>query len=397
MKKIARLCAVIIVLVSLNSLCAGERTIPVDIFLMIDKSLSMDEPGKFDSLQTWVLNELVNQMLIKGDWITVYQFYEKPEHLLTTTIDDDRAKQAVYNAVRDIKPDGRFTDIGYALDTVQSLLDERGSNGRFKVLLLLSDLVQDAPWTSKYRGKQESFQSPYLVEARIISHDKWYEITLDMDIQDAVVQRTQDLYSNVLANDGLPRTQADQNKALVQGDTTVITHDSSGGTTVETTSTTSAGTTSDTATAETTTSDVTNSLIADSTTSSSDNSNNSDASNTNVSGTTEPDTQTVDGTDNAEVIDGSRAGDNSTDIVAMTSDGKDSGTVDGTGSKKNNRERKSKAHSGNSLFDTYGTAILIGAAILIVLILLIILIVRSVRASNHRKESQKEKINLEDL
>ena len=55
-------------------LVAGERTIPVDIFLMIDKSLSMDEPGKFDSLQKWVLDELIEQMIIPGDWVTIYQF-----------------------------------------------------------------------------------------------------------------------------------------------------------------------------------------------------------------------------------------------------------------------------------------------------------------------------------
>lgn len=202
---------------------AGERSIPVDIFLMIDKSLSMEDPGKFDSLRKWVLDELVDQMLIKGDWITIYQFYKSPEHLITLTIEDKASMQRVYNTIATIKPDGQFTDIGLALDTMQYLLDERGSNGHFKVLLLLSDLIQDAPWTSKYRGKQDSFKSPYLVEARIIKHDNWYEITLDMDIQDVVVQRTQSLYSDVIANEGLPRSDAKQNEALIQGETTIIT------------------------------------------------------------------------------------------------------------------------------------------------------------------------------
>ena len=211
-------------------LVAGERTIPVDIFLMIDKSLSMDEPGKFDSLQKWVLDELIEQMIIPGDWVTIYQFYEKPEHILTTTVEDAASRRKIYNTVKAIKADGHYTDIGAALDTVQAALDARGSNGRFKVLLLLSDLVQDAPWTSKYRGKQASFKSPFLVEARTVQHDNWYEITLDMDIQDAVVQRTQSLYSDVVANEGLPRTESDQDKALIQGSTTVVTNTSNGGT-----------------------------------------------------------------------------------------------------------------------------------------------------------------------
>ena len=54
---------------------AGERTIPVDVFLMIDKSQSMNEPGKFDSLHKWVRDTLVTEMLIPEDWITVWEFY----------------------------------------------------------------------------------------------------------------------------------------------------------------------------------------------------------------------------------------------------------------------------------------------------------------------------------
>lgn len=227
MKKISKLCCIVLFCIGSFSVFAAERTIPVDIFLMIDKSLSMQDPGKFDSLQKWVLDELISQMLIPGDWVTIYQFYEKPEHVLTTNVQNNSSLQHIYNTVKNIKPDGHYTDIGYALDTVQQLLDERGSNGRFKVLLMLTDLVQDAPWTSKYRGKQDSFNSPYLVEARTIKHDNWYEITLDMDIQDAVVQRTQSLYSDVVANDGIPRTKASEDKELIQGETRVINSDGS--------------------------------------------------------------------------------------------------------------------------------------------------------------------------
>ena len=65
---------------------AGERTIPVDFFLMIDKSLSMAEPGKFDSMHEWVHDQLLGQILIDGDWITVWQFYGKADHLMTIDV-----------------------------------------------------------------------------------------------------------------------------------------------------------------------------------------------------------------------------------------------------------------------------------------------------------------------
>ena len=195
---------------------AGERTIPVDVFLMIDKSQSMNEPGKFDSLHKWVRDTLVTEMLIPDDWITVWEFYEKPHELQTLTIKNENDRNALIKTIDNIIPDGAFTDIGSALDAIQTSLNKRGKNNRYKILLLVTDLEQDAPWTSKYRGKQESFQSPYLAEARIIKHDNWYEITLDMDIQDKVVKTTKELYTDIIDNKGAPRSNDDdQNKALI--------------------------------------------------------------------------------------------------------------------------------------------------------------------------------------
>lgn len=195
---------------------AGERTIPVDIFLMIDKSKSMDEAGKFDSLHTWVRDTLVTEMIIPEDWITVWEFYEEPHELLTFTVKTETDRNRLIKAIDGIRPDGTFTDIGKALDAIQDSLNKRGRNDRYKILLLVTDLEQDAPWTSKYRGKQESFQSPYLAEARIIRHDNWYEITLDMDIQDKVVKTTKELYTGIKDNAGVPRIDANQDRPLIQ-------------------------------------------------------------------------------------------------------------------------------------------------------------------------------------
>ena len=196
-------------------LYAGERTIPVDIFLMIDKSQSMNEPGKFDSLHRWVRNTLVSEMLIPEDWITIWEFYEKPHELQTLVIKNENDRQLLIKTIDRITPDGAFTDIGAALDAIQDSLNKRGKNNRYKILLLVTDLEQDAPWTSKYRGKQASFQSPYLAEARIIKHDNWYEITLDMDIQDKVVKTTKELYTDIIDNNGAPRSNDNQHKALI--------------------------------------------------------------------------------------------------------------------------------------------------------------------------------------
>ncbi len=187
----------ILVLFIFSPLPAGERTIPVDIFLMIDKSQSMAESGKFESMHQWVRDQLIGQILIDGDWITLYDFYGKAENLLTFTVQNEGDRQKIIKTIDLIKPDGQYTDIGLALDTIKRALDKRGTNDRFKIMLLLTDLKQEAPWTSRYAGSPEKFDSPYLAEARILQHDAWYEITLDMNIQNRVVKTSKELFTSI--------------------------------------------------------------------------------------------------------------------------------------------------------------------------------------------------------
>ena len=202
----------------LFNLNAGERTMPVDMIIMIDKSLSMQDPGKFDSMQQWVLDELIGQIIITGDWISIYQFYESPEHLLSIEIKGKEDTDKIIKTVNKISPNGRFTDVGKALDKIREAVNQRGENGRYKVLFMLTDLEQDAPITSKYSGKQKKFSSPYLVESRIIKHDNWYEITVDMGLEDRVIKTSKSLFSDLTQNEGKDRVQSDENTALIKKD-----------------------------------------------------------------------------------------------------------------------------------------------------------------------------------
>jgi len=211
MKKTRILTALFALFLTLCPLQAGERTIPVDFFVMIDKSLSMAEPGKFNTLHQWVRDQLIGQMLIDDDWITIYQFYGQSTNLLTLTVQTAEDRDRIVQTIDAIEPDGKYTDIGLALDTIQEALKRRGPNDRHKVMLLLTDLKQEAPWTSRYAGSPDKFESPYLAEARIVQHDAWYEITLDMDIQDRVVQSSRELFASI---------QKTRGTAAETGDTT---------------------------------------------------------------------------------------------------------------------------------------------------------------------------------
>lgn len=203
MKKI--LCFATVLFLSLSGgavITAGERTVPVDIFILVDKSLSMEESQIFPDLKKWTDEQLTGQMLVEGDWLTIYQFYGKAENVLTLTINNEEDKARVKEAFVSIIPDGKFTDIGLALDTIKASLDKRLGNGRYKIMLLLTDLRQEAPWTSKYPGIIDPFKSPYLAEARTVDHGGWYEITLDMDIHDQVVTLSRELFKTIETLEG---------------------------------------------------------------------------------------------------------------------------------------------------------------------------------------------------
>ena len=176
---------------------AGMRNIPVDIFLMIDKSLSMSEHGKFDSLCQWIKNEFVDEMLIQHDNVSIYSFYENTEELLNLIIEDEMDKEKIINVITSIRPNGRYTDIGKMLDVIKDKIEKRKYNNRYKVLILMTDLFQDAPWTSRYAGKQKLFKSPYLENARIIKHDEWYEIIFDIDSIDKINLQIEQIYPSI--------------------------------------------------------------------------------------------------------------------------------------------------------------------------------------------------------
>ena len=176
---------------------AAERLVPVDIFVLVDKSLSVGEAGAFPDVIRWADEQLTGQMLVDGDWITIFQFYGECENLLATDIAGDADRQRVKDALAGIRPDGRFTDIGQALDIARDALDAREGNGRYKIMLLLTDLRQEADWTSRYPGVIYPFTSPYLDDARMVDHGGWFEITLDMDIRDAAASLGKELFSEI--------------------------------------------------------------------------------------------------------------------------------------------------------------------------------------------------------
>jgi hypothetical protein len=72
-----------------------------------------------------------------------------------------------------IRGNGRFTDIGNALDALQQQVDPLENDGRKKFILLLTDGIQEAPPTSKYYSKDGKFNHAFLANTKTIQQKGW--------------------------------------------------------------------------------------------------------------------------------------------------------------------------------------------------------------------------------
>jgi hypothetical protein len=150
---------------------ADQRTEPMDVIMALDKSLSME--GKIDSVIAYVNDYLIDQLLIPGDYLLVVAFYGKSEIPVAVRIGGEADKQKAKAAISKLVADGRFTDIGNALDVLGSEVQKIGDPNRKKYLLLLTDGIQEAPPNSKYYSPDGKFTHAYLENTKTIQKKGW--------------------------------------------------------------------------------------------------------------------------------------------------------------------------------------------------------------------------------
>lgn len=150
---------------------ADTRTVNIDVFLVVDKSLSME--GKIESVNNYINESIIKNITIPGDMVNIIVFYGKTDVLINSTIIDEAYKSSIINKVSNIKANGRFTDIGSALDVLASVIPDYENNGRLKYMLLITDGKQEAPLNSPYYSPDGTFNHKFLEHTRIIKKQGW--------------------------------------------------------------------------------------------------------------------------------------------------------------------------------------------------------------------------------
>jgi hypothetical protein len=156
----------------------------IDVVLLVDKSLSM-RPA-IAPLKKYVAGEVIGPLLVPGDRLIIETFYGKTDRLFAGTIRSEEDKARVVRSLNAIVADGRFTDIGAALDRAQADLAELGEPDKPKYVLLLTDERQEAPAGTKYYAADFKLRHPALQYVKRVDLGSFRAITVGFGVSERV-------------------------------------------------------------------------------------------------------------------------------------------------------------------------------------------------------------------
>ena len=178
-------------LVLASPVLADTRKDNIDVIIALDKSLSME--NKVGAVKSWVNSFIIDQLIIPGDYLNVIAFYGKADIIISQAIKDDVDRKAAKAVISQVRGNGRFTDIGNALDVVKAQLAEKEKDGRQKYVLLLTDGIQEAPPSSKYYSKNGTFNHEFLANTKTIMQKGWKVMILGIGIDTAAKDLAKEL------------------------------------------------------------------------------------------------------------------------------------------------------------------------------------------------------------
>jgi hypothetical protein len=173
-----------------------ERIGSLDVILLLDKSLSM--APYFSEAKEYAAGQVIGSILVPGDRLIVEAVYGKVDRLVKMDITSEADKAKAIREIRAVKANGRFTDLGNALDAAKKDLDELGKPERPKYVLMISDERQEAPAGSPYQAKDYKLNHPSLEYVKKIDLGKFRAIIVGLQVKDKVAQATPEVMKLLL-------------------------------------------------------------------------------------------------------------------------------------------------------------------------------------------------------
>lgn len=191
-----------LLLLHFSDLFADQRIDNIEIYLVLDKSLSMVE--EIESVKEYIIDNIINNLVMEGDYFLLVPFYGKTDSGYNGYINSEKDKISLKNNIINIQADGRFTDIGNALDELRKNIKSNTESTR-KYMLLITDGKQEAPPESRFYSSDGSFNHDFLENTKEIKKEGWKIIVLGIGTETAAKEIAKELsagYSSISRNAG---------------------------------------------------------------------------------------------------------------------------------------------------------------------------------------------------
>jgi hypothetical protein len=152
----------------------------------------------FTEAKEYAAGQVIGPVLVPGDRLIVEVVYGKVQRLVTMDVASEADKAKAIRAIRAVKADGRFTDLGAALDAAKKDLDELGKPERPKYVLMITDERQEAPVGSPYQAKDYKLRHPSLEYVKKVDLGEFRAITVGLQVKDKVAQATPEVMKLLL-------------------------------------------------------------------------------------------------------------------------------------------------------------------------------------------------------
>jgi len=169
---------------TLSGVSADSRSTSVDFVLLVDTSLSMADA--MEPARRYAAGEIIGRLVETDDWVAVLRFYGSVETVWKGDVTGSADVSAIVRSLNELEADGRFTDIGSALDAMDSLILERGHPERPKYILLLTDERQEAPKGTQYYSSDYVAHHPLLEYVKRVDMGPFRVITIGYGLADTI-------------------------------------------------------------------------------------------------------------------------------------------------------------------------------------------------------------------
>ena len=167
----------ILVIITSPLRAEDKRTIPLDMYLIIDGSSSL-ENSKNDAI-AWINSQVVDRILTDGDKITVWTAGEKPELIHSDTISD--GKGGVKDKLGAFKAGGKSADFSGALRDALSRVSQTPQNRLAYTMLIIGSAEELEPTlTGSGQNMLRWFRSE--------RYERWQVLIVGLDIEKKVQQ-----------------------------------------------------------------------------------------------------------------------------------------------------------------------------------------------------------------